>query len=471
MDETSIELGVNKKKVLAKRGTKVLYNVTSSTRDHITTVLTVNAAGNLVSPRCFFRGQRNMAATHLASLPSNGQSGAWSFTTTHKGFVTAETFVDVLSDLVKFVEEHNIARPVILFLDGAAPHISICMAEYCQRQQIQPWLFKPNTTHLIQPLDLTVMKSLKDAFKRKVTAWQQSNFTSLTKYTVVPLLRESMEEMLTQSPGVIGNGFRRAGLVPWDPSAPDSQKMLPSTIFAKPADQGKAHIETRITEEDQQQSRPSTINDPGVVAGLWPEPLGDGVGYYHEQEEPEQSSIVSVEEEEEEEVRVEVQGNQPQPLTQPSTSVKCLSDLPDFTPHNLYQFEAVFLTKEQVEKCEQMYRDRVKSSNGIYLAWKALKVATLPTEAEAVDSVLESHSPNNIQKRKAPSGRKVPTGMARWDPTSKEWMEIYEETAAKKAKPKTARKVSNGKDTASAKKSSAGKKSTVPKQTKKSGRK
>ena len=70
LDETSIELGINKKKVLTQRGTKVLYNVSSSSQDHITTVLTVNAAGHIVSPQCFFRGKRNMAAAHLASLPS-----------------------------------------------------------------------------------------------------------------------------------------------------------------------------------------------------------------------------------------------------------------------------------------------------------------------------------------------------------------------------------------------------------------
>ena len=260
-----------------------------------------------------------MAAAHLASLPSNGHSGKWSFSTTSKGFVTAETFVDVLSDLVKFVYDHNITKPIILFLDGAAPNnltISICMAEYCKRVQFQQWLFKPNMTHLIQPLDLTVMKSLKDALKRRVNAWQQSNFTSLTKYTIVPLLRESVEEMLTHSPGVIANGFRRAGLVPWDPSAPESQKMLPSSIFSKPSTVSVCEsIETTEIKDDEPQPGPSTKQDPVVVAGLWPEPLGDGVvGYYHEQEEQNQGCVEDVEHEE----KVEVQNEQSKSLTKSS---------------------------------------------------------------------------------------------------------------------------------------------------------
>ena len=84
MDETSVELGVSSKKVLAQRGCKVLYNVTSSTRDHITVALTVNAASQMVPPQCIFRGIRNVAAAHLVSLPSNGRSGAWGISSAPK---------------------------------------------------------------------------------------------------------------------------------------------------------------------------------------------------------------------------------------------------------------------------------------------------------------------------------------------------------------------------------------------------
>ena len=78
------------------------------------------------------------------------------------------------------------------------------------------------------------MKSLKDVLKKKVTQWQQAHTTSLTKYTVVPLIHSSVEELLTSRPDVIGNGFRHAGLVPWNPAAVDQKKMLPSSVFRPP---------------------------------------------------------------------------------------------------------------------------------------------------------------------------------------------------------------------------------------------
>ena len=63
-----MELGVAKKRVLAPKGTDVLYNILSSTRDHITAALTVNGAGEMAPPYCFLWGVHNIAATHLAGL-------------------------------------------------------------------------------------------------------------------------------------------------------------------------------------------------------------------------------------------------------------------------------------------------------------------------------------------------------------------------------------------------------------------
>ena len=85
----------------------------------------------------------------------------------------------------------------------------------------------------------------------------------------------------------------------------------------------------------------------------------------------------------------------------------------------------------------------MKSSSPIYLAWKALKVASLPTEEEVVEEVLASHSPKNIVKRKARCGRKVPDGPGRFDPTSEEWKAILDRPAApepKKKKPEPKKK-------------------------------
>ena len=85
-------------------------------------------------------------------------------------------------------------------------------------------------------------------------------------------------------------------------------------------------------------------------------------------------------------------------------------------------FEGVFLTEEQVQRYEEMYHSKGKSSNPPFLSWKVVKVAYLQTEEDAVEAVPASHTPWNIEKRKTRSGRKVPStqylrsGRTYWTP-------------------------------------------------------
>ena len=56
MDETSVELGSASKQILAERSTKVIYSISSGSREHITASYMVSANGDIVPPRCIFKG-------------------------------------------------------------------------------------------------------------------------------------------------------------------------------------------------------------------------------------------------------------------------------------------------------------------------------------------------------------------------------------------------------------------------------
>ena len=141
-------------------------------------------------------------------------------------------FVEILADLNKFLSSKNINRPLILLIDGANPHISLAMAKYWEQVQIQPWLLKPNSTHLCQPLDLSFFGSLKSHLRRALYQWHQENVgSSINRYSVVPLLYQATEYILREKPMLIGNGFSKAGMFPWNPNAVDKSRMKPSSIF------------------------------------------------------------------------------------------------------------------------------------------------------------------------------------------------------------------------------------------------
>ena len=232
-DETAVELGSSEQKVLAPINTKIVYSISSGSREHVTASYLVNASGEMVPPRLVFKGVRNVAEEKLKNLDKSGESGAWKFSVSPKGYITRDLFAEVLYDLDKFLTEKKIPRPVVLFIDGASPHISLEAARLCRVLKIQPWLFKPNATHLLQPLDLTFFKTLKIELKKIVWDWQTNPLNagqSLSKYSIVPLLHSATEKCL-KTPNLISNGFKRTGIIPWDTEAPNYDKLLPGTIF------------------------------------------------------------------------------------------------------------------------------------------------------------------------------------------------------------------------------------------------
>ena len=157
-----------------------------------------------------------MAATHLQNLPEDGSSGKWSFSVSPKGYITRPLFLEVLEDINTYVERKQIKKPVVVILDGASPHISIEAADFCKTNQIQPWLLRPNMTHLTQPLDLVFSAGLKKTLKNSTWKWQTDHKKTgqfLNKYSVIGLLNEATDTCLAKL-SLVHNGFKRAGLFP-----------------------------------------------------------------------------------------------------------------------------------------------------------------------------------------------------------------------------------------------------------------
>ena len=201
-DETAVELGVGAQWVLVEKNTKQVYTVSSNTREHITVSYTVNASGGMLPPHAVFSGKRNIAKVKLASMPKDGMSGEWGFSYSENGWVTQEVYLDIVKDLGIYIQKQGIPTPVLLFLDGALCHLSLAISQLCNDLKIQPILLRPNTTHLIQPLDVTFFSSLKAGLKVEQELWHrkvENVGSSLSKYGVIPLVHGVTEKILEPS--------------------------------------------------------------------------------------------------------------------------------------------------------------------------------------------------------------------------------------------------------------------------------
>lgn len=83
----------------------------------------------------------------------------------------------------------------------------------------------PNATHIIQPADVSVFRSLKCAWRKEFHNWRVHNESNqfLIK-DFAPLLKGVLDIHLRQN--TIKSGFEKSGLFPWNPDAVDYSKCL-----------------------------------------------------------------------------------------------------------------------------------------------------------------------------------------------------------------------------------------------------
>lgn len=108
-------------------------------------------------------------------------------------------------------------RPILLIYDGHATHVGLNIIEEARRANMTILKLPAHTSHVLQSLDISVMKLFKDQWDRILVKWQRLNIgTVLPKKEFARLIGEVWTQIDSQ---VLRNGFRKAGISPFDPKA------------------------------------------------------------------------------------------------------------------------------------------------------------------------------------------------------------------------------------------------------------
>lgn len=126
---------------------------------------------------------------------------------------------------VPWLKSKNIKFPVLLLVDGHKSHYTYNVCKVCAENNIIQYALYPNSTHIIQPADVSVFKTLKSGWDREVYEWKRkSNHKAVTKAMFGNLLQKVYDEKVTKE--VNNNGFRKCGLFPFDANAIDFPKCM-----------------------------------------------------------------------------------------------------------------------------------------------------------------------------------------------------------------------------------------------------
>lgn len=216
LDETSMHLVPMKESVLAKRGEKYVHTANAnSEKETFTALFCANAAGVLAPPLILFPYKMRLPAAIVYSMP-NG----WSAGKSESGWMTQETFYYYLKNVFyPWLVKCNASFPVIVFLDGHKSHVCYQTIEFCREHGIILICLYPNSTHVLQPLDVSFFRGLKVRWNKRLIDWRTDRGgEALTRTEYGPLLKQVVDDIDNIS-NTLQNGFRKCGLLPFDPDA------------------------------------------------------------------------------------------------------------------------------------------------------------------------------------------------------------------------------------------------------------
>ncbi|XP_069358266.1 uncharacterized protein [Maniola hyperantus] len=222
-DETGFSLCPKSGKVLGPRGYKNVYVIKQNNeKENITVLVVFTASGKLCPPLVIFPYVRPPKAI-IDNMPES-----WVLGRSESGWMKSEVFYEyVCNDLNDWIAKSGIKKPVILFIDGHKSHMTYSLSEFCDQNGIILYALPANTTHMLQPADVSVFRPLKQKWKNTVRNWQvrpENINKTITKLNFCEILKETFT--LIDLDETIKNGFRKCGLYPLNENNVDYTKCV-----------------------------------------------------------------------------------------------------------------------------------------------------------------------------------------------------------------------------------------------------
>ena len=136
----------------------------------ITAVFCGTILGDFLPVQLIYQGKSQRCHPHH-QFPSG-----WDITHSPKHWSTEETMLQYISNIIApYVENvrHLLGdrKPAIVIIDNFKAQITAPVNALLEEHNIHVCLLPPNTTDLLQPMDISVNKPAKDFLKRKFQEW------------------------------------------------------------------------------------------------------------------------------------------------------------------------------------------------------------------------------------------------------------------------------------------------------------
>ena len=209
---SAIDLNKASRKVVVPVRCKHAHSVMIAATEHVSALCCVNAAGNSIPPMIIYSGGFPGGA-----YSRNGHINAL-YGKSPSGFVNSELFLNWFEKIFLVHTPPKTTR--LLLLDGHASHLSIGLIDKAIENSVILLCLPPHTTHMLQPLDVAVYRSLKNELNQLVSQARMFSFNLwISKKDFSSFFKQAFEKSFTMS--TITAGFKKCGVFLFDPNAVD----------------------------------------------------------------------------------------------------------------------------------------------------------------------------------------------------------------------------------------------------------
>ena len=123
-------------------------------------------------------------------------------------------------------------RPVLVIEDGHSSHISMEVIKLAKENDVHLLCLPSHTTHILQPLDMAVFKSLKMHYSIACKSFLSSHpGRVIQSENIASLLGQAWPKALI--PINIMSGFKKCGIYPLNPGMIDDRLLAPSHVHTR----------------------------------------------------------------------------------------------------------------------------------------------------------------------------------------------------------------------------------------------
>ena len=196
LDETNLTPERRRSRVLAARGARRTHTLCNEARFSMTCLHVVFADGSFMPPHFVVKGknrpkwwgspefQSMLQSTEFANATLSVQENGWM-----DGLIFLTWFQEKF--LPYTASRRSASTPMILILDNFSGHVHPATLQMAKDNHVIMIGLRPHSTHITQPLDVTLMKPMKDYWTSRIAALQVQNpWEHYTEKDVIRLLCE-----------------------------------------------------------------------------------------------------------------------------------------------------------------------------------------------------------------------------------------------------------------------------------------